>query len=192
MASWRDRIRKHVRVRAGDLVPHEMNPRQHPDFQRRALEALYEQVGFARSLLAFEMPDGRYKLIDGHLRASMHPDQEVAVEVLDVSEDEARVLLLSLDPLAALAENDATLLDELRAKTTSDSEVLTQLWEQIKAGQSAVEERLREAQSEGESSSAKPPAEQYLILIECTSESEQYDLLERLQAEGIVCKPLIS
>lgn len=192
MASWRDRIRKHVRVRAGDLVPHEMNPRQHPDFQRRALEALYEQVGFARSLLAFEMPDGRYKLIDGHLRASMNPEQEVSVEVLDVSEDEARVLLLSLDPLAALAENDATLLDELRAKTTSDSEVLTQLWEQIKAGQSAVEERLREAQSEGESSSAKPPAEQYLILIECTSESEQYDLLERLQAEGIVCKPLIS
>jgi hypothetical protein len=61
-------------------------------------------VGFARSLLVYELPDGRLKLIDGHLRRDIDPNMEVEVEVLDVTEEEARTLLLSIDPLAALAE----------------------------------------------------------------------------------------
>src|SRR5215510_6992703 len=93
----RNRIVRHARVRAGDLVPHELNPRRHPEAQRQALEALYQEVGFARSLLAYELPDGRLKLIDGHLRQDLHPDLEVDVEVLDVSDAEARALLLSID-----------------------------------------------------------------------------------------------
>src|SRR5256714_13154051 len=96
--SIRNRIKGHRRVRAGDLVPHEWNYRLHPDGQREALWALYQEVGFARSLLAYELPDGRLKLIDGHLRREMDPDMEVEVEVLDVSEKEARELLLSIDP----------------------------------------------------------------------------------------------
>jgi hypothetical protein len=52
-------------------------------------------VGFARSLLAYELPDGRLKLLDGHLRRDLDPDLEVDVEILDVTDDEARVLLLS-------------------------------------------------------------------------------------------------
>src|SRR5437762_11869783 len=102
--SIRNRIQGHRRVRAGDLVPHEWNFRAHPALQRSALAALYREVGFARSLLAYELPDGRLKLIDGHLRRDFDPDMEVDVEVLDVNEAEARTLLLSIDPLAALAE----------------------------------------------------------------------------------------
>ncbi len=64
--SIRNRIKGHRRVRAGDQVPHEWNYRLHPDEQRGALQALYREVGFARSLLAYELPDGRLKLIDGN------------------------------------------------------------------------------------------------------------------------------
>ena len=53
--------------------------------------------------MAYELPDGRLKLIDGHLRRDIEPDMEVEVEVLDVNDDEARALLLSIDPLAGLA-----------------------------------------------------------------------------------------
>src|ERR1700724_2410234 len=108
-ASIRNRIKEHRRVRAGDLVPHEWNFRLHPDVQKAALEALYRDVGFARSLLAYELPDGRLKLIDGHLRRDLDPDMEVEVEILDVTEEEARTLLLSIDPLAALADNQEQL-----------------------------------------------------------------------------------
>src|SRR5215212_9068774 len=108
----RNRIVRHVRVRAGTLVPHEMNPRVHSEAQRRALALLYDEIGFARSLLAYELPDGRLKLIDGHLRASMDSDQEVDVEVLDVNDAEARALLLAIDPLAQLAGYESDTLDE--------------------------------------------------------------------------------
>jgi len=42
--------------------------------------------------------------VGGHLRRDLDPDMEVDVEILDVNEEEARKLLLSIDPLAALAE----------------------------------------------------------------------------------------
>jgi len=123
-AEIRNRIKRHVRMRAGDLVPHEQNFRRHPDGQRAALQGLYEEVGFARSLLAYELPDGRLKLLDGHLRQEMNPNMEVDVEVLDVTDDEAKLLLASMDPLAEMAQADAEALDKLLKDVKTDNEAL--------------------------------------------------------------------
>src|SRR5436190_2117305 len=123
-ASIRNRIKSHRRIRAGDLVPHEWNFRLHPDHQKAALQELYEEVGFARSLLACELPDGRLKLIDGHLRRDLDPDMEVHVEVLDVNDAEARALLLNIDTLAALAETQSQIHEGLVNLTPTDSEDL--------------------------------------------------------------------
>ena len=185
----RNRIKAHRRVRAGDLVPHELNPRLHPDAQRAALTALYEEVGFARSLLAYELPDGRLKLIDGHLRQSLDPDLVVDVEVLDVDDAEARALLLSLDPLAQLADYDPTALDRLRSLTSTSSDAVANLWASIGQAGAAVEEALAAARSTREKPANIP--EQFLILVECASEQEQVRLLERFQADGLKCKPLL-
>jgi len=186
----RNRIKRHVRVRAGDLVPHELNPRLHSELQRQALTALYEEIGFARSLLAYELPDGRLKLIDGHLRAGMDPQQEVEVEVLDVSDAEARALLLSIDPLARLADYDNRLLDELRQQTATDSDVLEQLWESITRAGADVEKSLDQARKADKETQELP--EQFLVLVECGSEEEQVELLQRFQQEGLKCKALLS
>jgi hypothetical protein len=51
---------------------------------------LYNEVGFACRLLAFELSDGRRKLIDGHLRRDLDPDLDVTLEILEVTVDEAR------------------------------------------------------------------------------------------------------
>jgi hypothetical protein len=53
-------------------------------------------------LLAYELLDGRLKLIDGHLRRDLDPNMEVEVEILDVSEEQARELLSSIDPMVGL------------------------------------------------------------------------------------------
>ena len=100
----RNRIKGHRRVRAGDLVPLEWNYRAHPDEQKDTLWALYQAVGFARSLLAYKVPDARLALIDGHLCRDIDPVMEVEVEILDVNENEARELLLSPDPLVGLGQ----------------------------------------------------------------------------------------
>src|SRR5947209_9665377 len=175
----RNRIKAHRRVRAGDLVPHELNFRLHPDVQRKALAALYAEVGFARSLLAYELPDGRLKLIDGHLRRDLDPDMEVDVEVLDVNDDETRALLLSIDPLAALAQTQEQLRDRLMELTPADSDELRAAWQ---------------AAAEGVLAEPKPPRsfdsipEQFLLLVTCRNEKQQVELLERFKHEGLDCK----
>jgi DNA modification methylase len=103
----RDRIRELRRVRARDLLPNPKNWRLHPKSQANALRALLKEIGYADALLVRELEDGRLMLINGHLRAEVTPDTEVPVLVLDVSEEEADKLLLTFDPLAAMAEADA-------------------------------------------------------------------------------------
>lgn len=174
----RNRIKRHVRLRAGDLVPHELNPRVHSQAQRAALAKLYAEIGFARSLLAYELPDGRLKLIDGHLRAAMDPDHEVDVEVLDVSDAEARALLLAIDPLAQLAGYEDETLRELRETVEKDSPAIKSLWEVLAEASAQTKQSLAE--------DAAPP-EQFLIIIDCESEEEQLELLRRFQQEGLRC-----
>jgi hypothetical protein len=181
----RNRIKGHRRVRAGDLVAHEWNYRLHPDVQKAALEALYREVGFARSLLAYELPDGRLKLIDGHLRRDLDADMEVEVEVLDVTEDEARALLLSIDPLAALAQTQEQLRDRLQELTPAVSPELQAAW------QAAADASLG-----GHTASNRPRdqviIEQFLVLITCRDEKHQVELLSRFQGEGLECRALLS
>ncbi len=181
----RNRIVRHVRVRAGDLVAHELNPRVHSGAQRAALAALYDDIGFARSLLAYELPDGRLKLIDGHLRASMDPEQEVEVEVLDVTDAEARALLLAIDPLAQLAGYEADTLAELRRITEPDCAALQSLWDILEQASRQTLDYLNRPPPE-------LPPEQYLIVIECEGEQDQLALLERLQNEGLRCQAKIA
>jgi hypothetical protein len=116
-------------VRAGVLIPHELNFRLHPDLQKSALQALFQEVGFARSLLAYELPDGRLKLLDGHLRRDVDPEMEVNVEILDVNDDEARTLLLSIDPLAAQAETQLALHDRLMEIAPTPAPELLAAWQ---------------------------------------------------------------
>jgi len=182
----RNRIKAHRRVRAGELVPHEWNFRAHPEEQRRALEALYRQVGFARSLLAYELPDGRLKLIDGHLRRDIDPDMEVEVEVLDVTEEEAHQLLVSIDPMAQLAEMQTQLYDRLRETAPEVDPELRAMWE--KAARQCLEE---EPPRHFRLMRQDVPA-QFMVLLTCRDEKHQIELLARFQAEGLECKALLS
>src|SRR5436190_8177445 len=181
----RNRIKGHRRVRAGELVPHEWNFRTHPEGQRQALRALYAEVGFARSLLAYELPDGRLKLIDGHLRRDLDPDMDVEVELLDVNEDEARELLLSIDPLVGLGQMQEQLYERLRQSTPTVQPELAAMWEDA-ARQS------EEAAVKFKKPIAQVIPEQYMVLVMCQDEKQQLELLERLQGEGLACKALLS
>jgi DNA modification methylase len=124
----RDRVRELRRVRAGDLTPNPKNWRTHPKAQADALRGILAEVGYADALLARELPDGSLILVDGHLRAETTPEQEVPVLVLDIDEAEADKLLLSIDPLAALAETNAVALDALLREVDTGSEGLQQMY----------------------------------------------------------------
>jgi DNA modification methylase len=127
----RDRIKELRRVRAGDLLRNPKNWRRHPKAQAAALRGLLAEVGYADALLVREQSDGRLMIIDGHLRADVTPDFIVPVLVLDVTEEEADKILLTLDPLAAMAEADAERIKELLTTVRTDSEAVQELLKRI-------------------------------------------------------------
>ena len=100
----KDRIKEFRRVPAGELQPDPKNWRTHPKAQQDALRGVLAEIGIAGAVLARETPEGGLMLIDGHLRTDVMHDQEIPCLVLDVTEEEAAVLLATIDPLAAMAE----------------------------------------------------------------------------------------
>ncbi|HEY1849720.1 MAG TPA: ParB N-terminal domain-containing protein [Candidatus Binataceae bacterium] len=132
----RDRIKELRRVKASELVPNPKNWRRHPKEQAAALKGLLAEVGYADALLARELADGRLILIDGHLRAETTKKAIVPVLLLDVTEAEADKLLLTLDPLAAMALSDQEQVKALLEVVRTDSQAVGALLERV-AGQEA-------------------------------------------------------
>lgn len=129
----KNRVRELRYVKASELAPNPKNWRTHPKSQQEALRGILAEVGYADALLARELPDGSLMLVDGHLRAETTPEQEVPVLVLDLNEAEADKLLLSLDPLATLAETNAVALDALLREVDTGSEGLQQMYADLAA-----------------------------------------------------------
>lgn len=146
----RDRIKELRRVKASELVANEENWRLHPERQRNAMNAVLNEIGYADALLVRELPDGRLKLIDGHLRQSLTPKQEVPVLVLDVDETEARTLLATFDPIAGMAEADneklRAILDGIESKDKDLNDLIASISTQYDLP--AEEEKKPEATDE--------------------------------------------
>lgn len=123
----RDRIKDFRRVKASELRPNPRNWRIHPEAQQNALRGILAEIGIADALLARELPDGTLELVDGHLRTDVSPDTEWPVLVLDVTENEAAVLLRTLDPLVGMAEQDDAKLQKLLADIDGRSEAIEAL-----------------------------------------------------------------
>jgi DNA modification methylase len=124
---FRDRIKSLRRVRAGDLRQNPDNWRTHPESQREALRGVLEEVGLVDACIARELPDGTLELLDGHLRADMDPDQKIPVLIVELDDAEAKKVLATLDPLAAMAEADAVKLDALLREIDTGSEELSKM-----------------------------------------------------------------
>ena len=107
------RIKELRYVPSHELEKNPRNWRKHPKIQQDALTAMLAEVGYAGALIARELADGSLQLIDGHLRASLDGNQIVPVLVTDLNEVEADQLIATLDPIAAMAESDDKVLQEL-------------------------------------------------------------------------------
>jgi hypothetical protein len=130
---YKDRIVELRRVRAGDLVPAPLNWRKHPEAQQEAMKGILDEIGYADAVLARETARG-LELIDGHLRTSLDDEQVLPVLVLDLNDEEAAKLLLTLDPLAAMAETDTDALGALLADVTFSDEALTAMLDSLVHG----------------------------------------------------------
>jgi hypothetical protein len=124
----KDRIKKLSRIPANKLVPHPKNHRTHSDHQKRALQGLLDEIGWADALLVRETADG-FQILDGHLRQTM-TTEDIPCLVVDLTDDEADLLLATHDAITGMAGTDQAKLDELLAEISwANPDVLTLLAE---------------------------------------------------------------
>jgi hypothetical protein len=167
----KDRIKELRRVKPSELIPNPKNWRTHPEAQKNALKGVLAEVGIADAVLAREMPDGELMLIDGHLRAettTASGDQEIPVLVLDVTESEADKILLTLDPMAAMAGADSQLLDTIMRDVQTESEAVADLLDKL-----AQENGLYEIESEDEAEEKLPDKKAAFQIGEITWKTER-------------------
>ncbi|HEY8870037.1 MAG TPA: ParB N-terminal domain-containing protein [Candidatus Limnocylindrales bacterium] len=133
-AVWRNRISGQGEVDPKTLIPNPANWRGHPREQQRGLAAALSEVGWVAQVMV-NTTTGH--IVDGHLRVELaiaRNEPSVPVTYVELSEEEERLVLATLDPLAAMAtaEKDAlaALLAELSPTDDALAALLAELGEQ--------------------------------------------------------------
>ena len=164
-----------------------MNWRVHPEAQRTALAGVLESVGWAAPVIE-NVRTGH--LVDGHERvwqALQAGNIDVPYVQVDVSENEERTLLTTLDPIGALADTDREKLAALMADVRSDDARVQELIAGI-----AEREHILSEDDDVVDASPVDIKEQFMILVECDSERDQREKLDTLSQQGYMCRALIS
>lgn len=132
---WRD---------AQELQDNPRNWRRHPPTQQQAVKDLLSEVGWAGTLL-YNETTGR--LIDGHLRKEVAVGERVPVLVGNWTEEQERKILLTLDPITAMAEQDEDALLALLRETQVDSEAIAGLLDALADEAAPWEPNIQQVQS---------------------------------------------
>jgi len=110
---WANRIVSHGEEAPDRLIANDSNWRTHTTTQRRALSSVLNEVGLVQSVVV-NTTTGR--LVDGHLRVELAKAQgqpTIPVVYVELSEEEERIILATLDPIGAMATADRERLTEL-------------------------------------------------------------------------------
>jgi DNA modification methylase len=128
--SWENRIVSYALVDAAELTAHPGNFRNHPPVQVEALLGSLNDLGWIAPVIVSQQ-SGR--ILDGHLRAELADKRggPLPVAYVDLSEEEEREALLTLDPIAALATIDRERLGELLDQVASEEQGIRQLLERL-------------------------------------------------------------
>ncbi len=125
--AWQSRIIGHGEEAADQLLANPGNWRVHPREQQKALEGVLDQVGWVQDVIINQRTG---HVVDGHLRVSLaiSKGERVPVVYVDLSEEEEKLILATIDPLSAMAGTDkevlAALIGELPRVDSEDLQVL--------------------------------------------------------------------
>ena len=110
---WKNRIIGEGTEKPEQLLANPHNWRIHSHHQQDALLAVFEDVGWVQRIIVNKTTG---HLIDGHLRVTLsmrHNIKEVPVLYVELTEEEEKKVLATLDPLGALANTDFEKFDDL-------------------------------------------------------------------------------
>jgi hypothetical protein len=123
-AKWNSRIVGEGSEAPDQLLANPDNWRIHPDFQQKALQGVLDEVGWVQRIIVNEATG---HVVDGHLRvmlAMQNDEPLVPVLYVNLTPAEEKKILLSLDPISALAAHDELQVHRLQMEVETDSEAL--------------------------------------------------------------------
>jgi hypothetical protein len=176
-----------------ELAENPSNWRSHPESQTKALAGVIAETGWAGAVLYNERTK---RLIDGHARKQLPTnllvDGKIPVLIGNWTEEQEKKILVTLDPLVAMAEANKDALEKLLHEIDTESdgvqamlnELTLQIADEVFAEPSAtpesVVENIKEIEQikmqrrEGNSNTAsKNDTERYLIIVYSTRETRE-------------------
>lgn len=169
---------KTAEVPVGELVPYPGNARRgNVDLIAQSLSA----YGQYRPLVV--QTSTNHVLVGNHtLEAAKRLGWKfVTVHWVDIGDDEARRLLLMDNRTSDKATYDTDDLVELLSYL--DNDFSDSGW---------TEQDLNKLLPDEPDTSPMLPVYQYNVIVECTDETQQAELLARFEAEGLPCKALVT
>lgn len=124
---WVNRIVGQGEEDPEQLAANPANWRIHPKVQQEALQTVLDEVGWVSGIIVNKQTGF---VVDGHLRVSLalrRHDKTVPVQYVDLTEAEERLVLATLDPIAAMASTDRDKMAELLAAIPSDDALINDL-----------------------------------------------------------------
>jgi hypothetical protein len=119
---WAIRIVSSGTMPASQFLPHESNWRTHPPAQQLALKAVLDKVGWVQSVIISARSG---KVLDGHMRveAALTHGEETPVPYIevDLTEEEERLVLTTIDPISAMAITDEDAYKNLLIETQREN-----------------------------------------------------------------------
>jgi hypothetical protein len=187
---WKNNIVGHAEVDPATLLPHPENWRLHPDLQQDMMRGALNDLGWLQSVTVSQRTG---HLLDGHMRVILAlnaGEPTVPVEYVDVTPQEERKALATINPLAELFVANQSALSAVLDQVPTGEDALDALFAKLRAdhlGEAPAPTRNRRA-----STLTPRGVDQWIVAIDCADEQEQLATLEALSAQGYVCRALIS
>jgi ParB-like chromosome segregation protein Spo0J len=128
MSGYRSRVIGWAEVQAEQLCANPDNWRIHPHYQHDAIAASVEEVGWVAPII---VNNNTGNVVDGHLRVLVALDrgdqQTLPVVYVDLTDEEERLMLATLDPSAQFAIADKEKLASLLLELKPNSDILNDL-----------------------------------------------------------------
>ena len=130
--SWKNRIVGHGEQAAISFMANPRNWRIHPKAQREALTGVLSEVGWVQSVIVNRTTGN---VVDGHARIEealkLGDETPVPFVEVELSEEEEKQVLLTLDPISAMAAADKqnldSLLHDVSTASSAVADMLTEL-----------------------------------------------------------------
>ena len=180
----RNRIISSGTISPQKLLENPENWRGHPVKQEQVVAGSLEEVGWVRDILINKRTG---HMIDGHLRvkiAKKRGEKLVPYSMIDVSLEEERIILATLDPSSEMAEMNKEVLRPLLAKITVGSVALQKLLSQLEEDAGVESSNGVEKETLFDQAIQLQPNREYVVIV-CANEPEWDGLRERLKLRTV-------